>query len=225
MLCGISVHFTFLLTLFTVAGVAHGLPQNERQATGDSNLSSNLQDSVEEPNRQGKAILNNNFPSISTFLHLDSFDQLQTPQADLSPTRFFSADRFNSFDSLAGLPKPNLKEPAHVGITPETFSIPQIPLNLDEPAIVGEDHLLFSSVPGSDPNLFSTAASVITAIVETAEEAQPVAPSGEQGDLSNEEIIDEITAQQNGRYRRSDLIFWKNLALFRNHQLKNTKRH
>lgn len=220
MLRGICVHTTFLLTLFTVAGVAHGHPQNDRQATD-----SNLQDPVQEPTRQGKAILNNNFPSISTFLHLDSFDQLQTPQADLSPTRFFSADRFNSFDSLAGLPKPNLKEPAHVGITPETFSIPQIPLNLDEPSIVGEDPLLFSSVPGSDPNLFSTAASVITAIVETADEAQPVVSSGDQGDQSSEEIIDEITAQQNGRYRRSDLIFWKNLALFRNHQLKNTKRH
>jgi hypothetical protein len=202
-----------LAILVIVAGLASGQLQADLPAPGDP---------VVQQTRQGKAIRNNAFPSISTFLHLDSFDQLQTPQADLSPTNFFSAERFNSFDSLSGLPKPNFKEPEIVGITPESFSIPQISLNLEEPEIVGQNPVLFSSIPGSDPHLFSTAASVITAFSEQQEDNTNEDGDNFQGDSATQELLNEQNQQPNtGRYRRSDLLFWKNLALFRNRQLKN----
>jgi len=153
-------------------------------------------------NREGKAIANNGFPSISTFLNTDSFDSLRTPQADLSPTNFFSAERFNSFDSLSGLPQPNLKEPEIVGITPASFSLPQFPRNLDEPEIVGRETALFSSVPGSDPNLFSTAASVINALSASSDGNSNNDVSTDEPNQGGSET-QELNLQPNGRYRRS----------------------
>lgn len=208
----VKIIFT-LSTLLSVVGLSGGLPQVDPKAQAS-------REPGEQQTRQGKAIENNAFPSISTFLNSDSFEQLRTPQADLSPTNFFSAERFNSFDSLSGLPKPNLKEPEIVGISSESFSIPQIPLNLDEPERVRNNPALFSSgsVPGSDPNLFSTAASVITSAFEATDGNTNGAVSTDQDNQGESE-----TQEINGRYRRSDLIFWKNLALFRNHQLKTHK--
>jgi len=210
----VNIIFTILLTI-SVVDSSLGHPQVDQQAS-EQTLTQDQQI------REGKAIANNGFPSISTFLNTDSFDSLRTPQADLSPTNFFSAERFNSFDSLSGLPQPNLKEPEIVGITPASFSLPQFPRNLDEPEIVGRDPALFSSVPGSDPNLFSTAASVINALSASSDGKTNNDVSTDEPNQGGSET-QELNLQPNGRYRRSDLIFWKNLALFRNHQLKSHK--
>jgi len=166
--------------------------------------------------RQGKAIQNNEFPSIQTFINLEAFDKLRTPEADLSPTNFYST--FKQIDSLAGLPEPNLKEPAIVGVTPESFSLPQLPVNLEEPEIVRSNPNLFpGAVPGSDPNLFSTAGSVIAP--ESVETDDSVEVS--EAEIAEEQSpdSDQLPLQQSERFRRSDLIFWRNLGLIRDRQL------
>jgi len=48
-----------------------GLPQVDQQAS---------EQTQDQQIREGKAIENNGFPSISTFLNTDSFDSLRTPQ-------------------------------------------------------------------------------------------------------------------------------------------------